>query len=50
MMARQRELRAEPAAGSPDTKTWDDIGNEFRQLVFDVLQRMREEIRENDED
>ena len=51
MMGRLRELRAEPSSEGPsDTKTWDDIGNEFRQLVFDVLQRMREEIRENDED
>ena len=49
-VGRQRELQGEPAASSPDVKTWNDIGNEFRQLVFDVLQRMREEIRDQDED
>ena len=49
-VGRQRELRGEPAGASPDVKTWNDIGNEFRQLVFDVLQRMREEIRDQDED
>jgi hypothetical protein len=43
---RQRELQGEPPALSPDAKTWDDIGDEFRQLVFDVLRRMREELRE----
>ena len=49
-VGRQRELQGEIAASSPDVKTWNDIGNEFRQLVFDVLQRMREEIRDQDED
>jgi len=49
-VGRQRELHGEIAASSPDVKTWNDIGNEFRQLVFDVLQRMREEIRDQDED
>jgi hypothetical protein len=49
-VGRQRELQGEPAGASPDVKTWNDIGNEFRQLVFDVLQRMREEIRDQDED
>ena len=49
-VGRQRELQGEPADASPDAKTWNDIGNEFRQLVFDVLQRMREEIRDQDED
>ncbi|HTY53397.1 MAG TPA: hypothetical protein VMB35_09430 [Methanomicrobiales archaeon] len=51
-VSRQREVHGEPVAqASPhDTKTWDDIGNEFRQLIFDVLQRMRDEIRENDDD
>jgi hypothetical protein len=43
---RQRELQGEPPALSPGAKTWDDIGDEFRQLVFDVLRRMREELRE----
>jgi len=43
---RHRELEGEPPAASPGVKTWDDIGNEFRQLVFDVLSRMREELRE----
>jgi hypothetical protein len=42
---RQRE----PPASSPDVKTWNDIGNEFRQLVFDVLQRMRQELRERED-
>jgi len=42
---RQREIQGELQAASPDVKTWNDIGNEFRQLVFDVLQRMREELR-----
>jgi hypothetical protein len=49
-VGRQRELQGEPAGASTDAKTWNDIGNEFRQLVFDVLQRMREEIRDQDED
>jgi len=49
-VGRQRALQGEPAGASPDAKTWNDIGNEFRQLIFDVLQRMREEIREQEED
>jgi hypothetical protein len=49
VMGRQRELRGKPPAASPDVKTWNDIGNEFRQLVFDVLRRMREELREREE-
>jgi hypothetical protein len=47
-VGRQRELQGEPAA-SPDAKTWNDIGNEFRQLVFDVIQRMRDELREGED-
>lgn len=49
IMGRQRELQGEPPATSPGVKTWDDIGNEFRQLVFDVLRRMREELREKED-
>jgi hypothetical protein len=43
--SRQRELQGEFAETVPGVKTWNDIGNEFRQLVFDTLQRMREELR-----
>ncbi len=51
---KQRDLEAEPRgegrgevqAVPRASKTWDDIGNEFRQLIFDVLRRMREELRE----
>jgi hypothetical protein len=25
-------------------KTWDEIGNEFRQMVYDIIHRFREEI------
>jgi hypothetical protein len=46
---RQRDLREEHHASPPGVKTWDDIGNEFRELVFDVLRRMREELREGEE-
>jgi hypothetical protein len=46
---RQREIQGEPQAADPRVKTWNDIGNEFRQLVFDVLRRMREELREGEE-
>ena len=48
-VGRQRELQGEPAGASPDAKTWNDIGNEFRQLVFDVIQRMRDELREGED-
>ena len=45
-MGRQRDLQADlQATLAPGVKTWNDIGNEFRQLIFDVLQRMREELR-----
>ena len=45
-MGRQRDLQGELRATlPPGVKTWNDIGNEFRQLIFDVLQRMREELR-----
>ena len=47
---RERELRGETPGASTDFKTWNDIGNEFRQLVFDVIQRMRDEIWEQEED
>ena len=43
--SRQRELQGEFPETVPGVKTWNDIGNEFRQLVFDTLQRMREELR-----
>jgi hypothetical protein len=43
--SRQRELEGDLQALSPGVKTWNDIGNEFRQLVFDTLQKMREELR-----
>jgi hypothetical protein len=43
--SRQLERKKEAAPASPDVKSWDDIGNEFRQLVYDLLHRMREEIR-----
>ena len=46
---RQRELQGEFPSAAAGVKTWDDIGNEFRQLVFDVLQRMREELREGED-
>ncbi|HMA05061.1 MAG TPA: hypothetical protein VKO45_03955 [Methanomicrobiales archaeon] len=42
---RERDHQVESPQASSDVKTWNDIGNEFRQLVFDVLQRMREELR-----
>ena len=48
-VGRQRELQGEPVGASPDAKTWNDIGNEFRQLVFDVIQRMRDELREGED-
>jgi hypothetical protein len=48
-MGRQRDLQGEPAAAPPGVKTWEDIGNEFRQLIFDVLRRMREELRERED-
>jgi hypothetical protein len=48
-VGRQRELQGEPVGASPDVKTWNDIGNEFRQLVFDVIQRMRDELREGED-
>ena len=47
--SRQRELEGDQQALSPGVKTWNDIGNEFRQLVFDTLQRMREELRGGEE-
>jgi hypothetical protein len=46
---RQRELQGELQAASPGVKTWNDIGNEFRQLVFDVIQRLRDELREGED-
>jgi len=46
---RQRDLQGEIQAIQPGVKTWNDIGNEFRQLLFDVLQRMREELREGED-
>ena len=49
IMGRQRELQGEPPAAPPGVKTWNDIGNEFRQLVFDVIQRMRDELREGED-
>jgi hypothetical protein len=42
---KQRDLQAELRGSATGVKTWNDIGNEFRQLVFDTLQRMREELR-----
>jgi len=46
---RERELKGEARPVSPDVKTWNNIGNEFRQLIFDILRRMREEIWEREE-
>lgn len=43
--SRDVERKGEAAPVSPDVKTWDTIGNEFRQLIYDLFHRMREEIR-----
>jgi len=33
--SRDVERKGEAAPVSPDVKTWDTIGNEFRQLIYD---------------
>ncbi|MDD1653055.1 MAG: dolichyl-diphosphooligosaccharide--protein glycosyltransferase subunit 2 [Methanomicrobiales archaeon] len=43
--SREAERRKVAIPVSPDVKTWDDIGNEFRELVYDLFHRMRDEIR-----
>ncbi|MDD1660231.1 MAG: hypothetical protein LUQ62_03400 [Methanomicrobiales archaeon] len=43
--SRHQERKKEASPAFPDVKSWDDIGNEFRQLVYDLLHRMRDEIR-----
>jgi hypothetical protein len=43
--SRHVERTKEAAPASPDAKSWDDIGNEFRELVYDLIHRMRDEIR-----
>ena len=43
--SRDVERKGVAAPVSPDVKSWDSIGNEFRQLVHDLIHRMREEIR-----
>lgn len=43
--SRDVERKKEAAPASPDVKSWDDIGNEFRELVYDLIHRMRLEIR-----
>lgn len=39
----------EPVAGSekgsPEMKSWDDIGDEFREMMYDIFHRIREEVR-----
>jgi hypothetical protein len=34
-----------PEKGSPAIKSWEDIGNEFREMMYDIFHRIREEIR-----
>jgi hypothetical protein len=43
--SRDEERKGMAAPVSPDVKTWDAIGNEFRQLVYDLFHRLRDEIR-----
>jgi hypothetical protein len=43
--SRDVERKGEADQVPPDVKTWDAIGNEFRQLIYDLFHRMREEIR-----
>ncbi|MDD1651881.1 MAG: hypothetical protein LUO86_02465 [Methanomicrobiales archaeon] len=43
--SRDVERRGEAAPVPADVKTWDAIGTEFRQLIYDLVHRMREEIR-----
>ena len=43
--SRDVERRGEAAPVPADVKTWGAIGTEFRQLIYDLFHRMREEIR-----
>jgi hypothetical protein len=43
--SRQLERKREAPTQSPDIKSWDDIGNEFRQMIYDLIHRLRDEIR-----
>ncbi|HZD43703.1 MAG TPA: hypothetical protein VE134_06550, partial [Methanomicrobiales archaeon] len=41
----QREREGIPAMDKRiGEKTWDDIGMEFRQMVYDILHRIREDV------
>jgi len=45
-----KEPTQEPAAGpekkSSEVKNWDDIGDEFKEMLYDIFHRIREEIRQ----
>jgi len=44
--SRDAERKGEAVPVSSDVKSWDDIGNEFRELVYDLFHRIRQEIRQ----
>lgn len=41
----KNEQAADAGTRSPGVKSWDEIGEEFRQLVYDILHYFRDEIR-----
>ena len=40
----REEVPAEPGTPPAGKKTWEDIGEEFRHLMYDILHRFRDEI------
>lgn len=36
--------QVQPPSSGPAEKSWEDIGNEIRQVIFDLVHRFREEI------
>jgi amino acid transporter len=40
----QGKVPAEPGAPPAGKKKWEDIGEEFRQMIYDILHRFRDEI------
>jgi magnesium-transporting ATPase (P-type) len=40
----REKVPAGPGAPTAGKKTWEDIGEEFRRLMYDILHRLRDEI------
>jgi hypothetical protein len=42
-----QETSNETEQRGPDVKSWEEIGAEFRMMLYDIVHRFRQEIKKN---